>query len=65
MTLLEIQAIRALPEEYVIKGMRVVRHGPDMFAHAPGKPSLAYYPETKEWYDLMTGRCPNFEKLCG
>ena len=54
MTLLEIQAIRALPDEYVVEGVRAVRCDKVVVVACPGKPALIYDPEIKEWR-LMNG----------
>lgn len=55
MTLLEIQAIRALPEEYVKEGVRAVRCDKVVVVACPGKPAIIYDPETKGWRAMDTG----------
>lgn len=54
MTLLEIQAIRALPEEYVVEGVRAVRSENYLVAACPNLPAIIYDPTTKEWLVMNT-----------
>lgn len=56
MTLLEIQAIRALPEEYVKEGVRAVCCEHYIVAACPYLPALFYSQSTREWCVMDTGK---------